>query len=106
EVIADKPIAHGSLGRNRFQRGVTVDGSRRSIEPWIGNSPNSDPAIVVGEILNEPVDGVVGIRAFIDVLGPVLLRQMWAYVHELAFGIVASTDILKDEDVAFFIEPG
>ena len=55
-------------------------------------------AVVIGNVLHEPVDGVVSIGRFVDVLGRGFGFQDGAHVHERSFRAVFAAHILERED--------
>ena len=105
-VVAHEEVGHGSLRRRGFQRGMRVDDAGGSVEAGIGNSPDSGVAVVVGHVLEQPVDGVVEVGAVVDVLFRLLVVDVGTHLDECSFGHVAAADILIDEDVSGFVEVG
>ena len=81
-----------------------IDHAGGGVEAWIRDAPLANFAIVIGHILNEPVDCVEGIAAFVGVLLTFFNGAVRGHVGELAFAHVASTNVLGDEDVASFDE--
>ena len=65
----------------------------------VGNSGFAGAAVVVGDILDQPVDCVVRVGAFVDRVRVFGIARV-ALHDERAFGAVAAADVLKDEDVA------
>ena len=105
-VIAHEEIGHGSLRGSRFQSRMRVDDAGGSEEAGIRNSPDARVPIVVGHILEQPVDGVVEIAGVVDVLLGFLVVEVRAHFDELAFRHVTAADILKDENVSRLVELG
>ena len=98
EVVAEPSVAHAGLFGDGLERGMRVDHSHGDEKAVIGNAVEADAAVVVRDIFHEPVDGVVGVRAFVHTLG--IARVMQRAKHdELPFGAVAPANILKREDV-------
>ena len=60
-VVADEPVGDRRLRRGRLERGVGVDHAGGGVEAGIGDAPHADLAVVVGHVLDQPVDGVVGV---------------------------------------------
>jgi len=56
-VVAHEEVGHGRLRGRGFQRGMRVDDAGGGEESGIRNSPDSGIAIVVGHVLEQPVDG-------------------------------------------------
>ena len=75
-VVAHEPVRDGSLRRDGLERRVGVDHPGGRIETGIRDSPHPDLAVVVRDVLDEPVDGVVRVAAFVDVVRP-FLCGMW-----------------------------
>src|SRR5207302_98247 len=70
----------------------------------IRDAPHADPAVVIWYVLDQPVDRVIGVRAFVDVVGAVLLRPVRPHVDELALRHPAPADVLVDDDVTLVAE--
>ena len=65
----------------------------------VGNSHDPSAAVISGDVFQQPVDCIVGIRAFIN--GMIVFRTPHrALEHELAFRLVAAPDVLEDQEVA------
>src|SRR5262245_55696983 len=71
--------------------------SRRHVESGIGNSVKPGLAVVVGNVVHQPLDGVVGVGALVDVLGAlfVLVRR---HFDERSVALVAAAHVLIDKD--------
>ena len=98
-VVAVEPIGHWRLWRDRFDRRMTVDARHRSVKARIRNSVNSDAAVVVSHILDQPINGVVGVGCFVDLIS-FLVRNVWPHVFINAFAHIAAAHIAVNEDVA------
>ncbi len=90
--------AMGAWGEAAIEGGVGVDDAGGGVEAGIGDAPHADLAVVVGDVVNEPLDGVVGVGAFVGILGAALDGAVRRHVDEIAFGHVAAADVLVDED--------
>src|SRR5580704_2384141 len=99
EIVAEPCVAHASLFGGGFERRVRINHAHRYEKTVIRNAVKADAAIVVRHIFNEPVDGVVGVRAFINALGVVWVMQR-AKHDELSFGAITAANVLKRENVA------
>ena len=75
------------------------------VEAWVRDPRHSDLAIVIGDLLDQPVDGVVGVRTLIDLLRR-LLGEMRSHVDKLTFRHPPPSHVLVNEDVAGFAELG
>jgi len=105
EVIAHKPVDDGGLGAAGLEGRVGIDHARGGVEPGIGNPRLTNFAIVSFDILEEELNRVVGVGAFVEILGT-LVGVVWAHIEECPLGHPAAPDILVNEDEAFFLEMG
>ena len=103
-VVGGKPVRDGRLGRDGLERGVRVNQAHGGVKAGIRNAPHADPAVVVGNVFDQPLDGVPGVRAFVEIFRAGLRRLVRAHVVELAFGHPAAADVLVDKDVALLLE--
>ena len=106
EVVPDEPVRDRGLRRDRLERRVGTRQGRRRVETRIRHAQDSDPAVVVRDVLDQPLDRVPRIAAFVDVLGPLFVRIVWAHIHELALAHVAAADVLEGQYVARVDEVG
>ncbi len=88
-IVSHEQIRHGSLRRGCLQRGMRVDDAGRGKEAGIGNSPDANAAIVVGDIFQQPVDGVISVGAVIDVVVRRLIVDMRPHLDKCAFRHIA-----------------
>jgi hypothetical protein len=63
---------------------MRVDHAGGGVEAGVGNPPNAGVAVVVGHILEEPINGVVEIGAVVDVLVRPLEVEVRSHFDELA----------------------
>ena len=103
EVVADEPVGDGGLRRRRLERGVGAHQAARGVEPGVGDPPLADPAVVVGDVLRQPLDRVVGVGRLVDP-GGVGAGPGRAHVDELPLRHVSAADVLVGEDVAGLAE--
>ena len=82
----------GREGRVRLAQGGEGQPAR------IGGPPDPDPAIVAGDLLDQPVDGVPGVRGLVR-LGAVEGAPGNAIHGVVALGLEASPEVLDGEDV-------
>src|SRR5260221_305631 len=75
---------------------MRIDHSHGHQIAGIGDAVHAHAAVVVGHVFDQPVDGVVGVGAFVHAVG---VRSGMQH-FEFAFGAVAAANVLKDEDVA------
>src|SRR3972149_9474455 len=83
---------------------MRINDARGDMKPGLGNSHHSDPAIVVGNILQEPFDGVVRIAALIDVLWSFFVRPMGSDLLEFPLRHISPPCVLIDEDETLFLK--
>src|ERR1700733_11173324 len=67
-------------------------------EPVVGDSIDAHLAVVVGDVFDEPVHGVVGIVGFVRLLG--ILGVVLRGEEKGAFGFESATEILPDKNVS------
>ena len=105
EIVAEKGVAHAGLLGRGFQRRMGIDHAHVHQEAAVGNAVEAGTAVVVRDILYEPVDRVVGIGALVDSLG-ILRIVNGAEHHEFAFGAIAPANVLEHKDVAIGVHLG
>src|SRR5262249_39592189 len=99
KVIAEIGVGHRRLGRRRFQSGMWIDRGNSGQPAAVRNTEDADPAIVPRDILDQPINGVVGVRALIDRLAGI--RSAWrASHHEFTFGLETTANVLIHKNVA------
>ena len=69
EVVAQKSVAHAGLLGNCPQGRMRIYHAHGNQESVIRDAVQSDSAVAVRDIFGEPIDGVVGIGAFVHALG-------------------------------------
>ena len=99
EVVAEEPVGDGCLRRDSLERGMGVDGRHDGVEAGIGDAPGADASVVVGDVLDQPRDAVIGIAGLIDILGTFFGGDVGAHILEGAFAEELSAHILVDKDV-------
>ena len=103
-VVAQEKVGHGRLGAGGSQRGMGVDDGGRRIEAWVGDAPYAHLVVVVGDVLEQELDGVVGVGCVVDVLGGFLVVDVGAHLDKIALAHPAATHVLVDKDVAAFFK--
>ena len=78
---------------------MRVDAGHHGEKARIAGADDADAAVVAGHIFKQPGDGVVGVGAFVDGFGIVMVGQ-GAHHHEFAFALEAAADVFADVDVA------
>ncbi len=60
--------------------------------------------LLFGNVLQQKIDGVVGIGAIVHVLWRFFDVDVRAHLHKIAFRDIAAANVLVDEDVAGLFE--
>ncbi len=93
------PLVHGrGLLADRLERGMRMKKRHGGRQPVIGNAVHSNLAVVVGDILHQPVDRVVGIGGLVGGFGIVQVDPGRKLEDALRFE--SSAQVLEDENVA------
>ncbi len=103
EVVAHPDIGHWCLGGDGLDGRVRADASQCREQSGIGRAEHTDLAVVAGEVLHEPVDGVVRVGRFVGGVRVVRVARR-AHEDEVAAGTETPTDVLAHEDVAVLSE--
>ena len=103
-VIAEKEVGHGRFGRSGLDRRMRIDDARRSVKPGIRNAPDAHLAVIVGDILQQPVHRVVHVAAVVHVVLRFFVVNVRPHFQERAFRHVASAHVLKNENVPRALE--
>ena len=96
-VVAQELILRRRLRRRGLQRGMRADHPHRHFPSVPRDAPLAHAAIVVRDVLHEPVDRVPRIRALVRLRRALHVRNV---VDELALRLELSARVLVDEDVA------
>ena len=104
DIVAEEPVDQGRLGRDRLERRVGVDQAGGGVEARIRDAPEADLAVVVRHVLDQPIDRVERVAALVDVLGPGLLDDLRADVHERPAGAEAAPHVLIRDNVSRLAE--
>src|SRR5579872_3984625 len=97
EVVAQELIGRRGLFGNRLQVWVWMQ-KRHGGEPAsVGGTEHSNLSVVVGDMMDEPIDGVIGIGGLIYSAG--LIGGLPKH-NEFAFGSKAPANVLVNENVA------
>ena len=98
-VVAHPAIDHGVHRDGDLERRVRMDERHQRQEAVVGDAEDADLAVGLGNVLDQPVDGVVGVGGFVD--GGGVVRAVEGAVHDVvALGAVLAADVLHDADVA------
>src|SRR5579862_507784 len=100
-IVAQELVLRRRLRRGSRESGMCADHTLRYFPPAPGDSPLSYASVVVGDILNQPIDGVVGIGALIDLIRTVQDRPV---MNEFALRLEFAPGVLVDDDVPLLCE--
>src|SRR5215510_1023295 len=100
-IVADEPIAYGRLRRSGFQCRVRIDDTHRNIKTRIRDAPHADTAIMVWNVLEQPLDRVVSVTAFVNLGRALLSRDIGTCIDELSFRHYPPAHVLINEDITF-----
>src|ERR1051326_5429033 len=78
---------------------MRINGRDRRKPTVVRDSEDADAAVIVLDVLHQPVDRVVSVGTLIDTLCIFRIAH-WPSHHELAFRTVPSANILRHKDVA------
>ena len=102
-VVVVHPLIDGrGLLADRLQRRMRMKQRERSGQAIVGDAVHPDLAVVVRDILHQPLDRVVGVGGFVGGLGIVGIDPGGKIEH--AFGLESSAQILDHKDVAVLRE--
>ena len=101
-VVPHPAIHHRAHGRCDLQCRMWVDQSHDNGETLIRTPEHANLAIGFGDILDEPVDGVVsdGVVRGVVGIGRIQRAPQWASHKILAFGAIFAADVLENTDVS------
>ena len=104
-IVAEVPVDERRLRTRRLVRRMCVDHAGGGEEARRRDAPRADATVVVRDVLDQPVDRVVGVGAFVDVLGAVLDVDVRRHVLEVALRHEPPARVLVDEDETVVAEP-
>src|ERR1039457_2088735 len=99
ESVAEELVGGGGLLDDGFEGGMRVERGHDGGPTVVGGSGDAGAAVVVGDVFDEPVDGVPGVGGFVDAFRILGIVRRAAH-HKFAFGFEPATDILRDDVVA------
>ena len=98
-VVAHPAVDHRAHRRCDFERRVRMHERHDYGEALVRASEHAHAPVRLGDVLHEPVDGVVGVGRMVDVRG--IQRTLERPGHDVvALGAVLAADVLEDADVA------
>src|ERR1041385_1228568 len=78
---------------------MRIDRADARIEPGIGDTPQTDASVVVGNVLDKIVDRIVGVGALIYIVRFEGIDEQRAIIHKDAFRSPQSAHILVGKDI-------
>ena len=100
EVVAEPHIGRGRLRRDRLEGRMRLECAHDGGPSVVRHAQHAHPSVVTAHVLQQPVNGVVGVGALVE-RRSVALGARRALHDERAFGSELPADVLEDEDVAF-----
>ena len=101
-VVAHPEVHYGRLRTGGLDGGIAVDDAGGGVEAGIADAEDADFGVVVGDVLEQPVDGVGHVGGLVDAFAVFGGRHL----EPVAFAVPAAADVLADEDVAVMNEVG
>ena len=98
EIVAHPDVNHRSLGRDGFYGGVWINAGGHGEKTRVGDTEDSHAAVVVRNVLEEPVHGVISIGAFVNELRIAVISHRTAH-DESALRFEAAANILENKNV-------
>ena len=105
-IVTQPPIDHRRRRIRKLERGMRVDHARRHEEPGRRIAPHAHAAIVMADILEDPLDGVVRIGGFVDGSCLAVGTEIRRHERVVSFAHVAAAHVLVHEDPAFAVDVG
>ncbi len=96
--VVEVPVGDRRRRQRRADGWVGVDDADGGVEARVGVAPDADPAVVVRQVLDQPLDGVPGVGALVGAGGRIVADR--SHVDELALRHKAAAHVFGDEDVA------
>src|SRR5690348_15589660 len=98
EVVAKEHIGGGRVFAEGFESGMRLDSAHDGRPAAVGTTIYSRLAIVVWDILQQPVESVIGVFTLVGGLWVVLVPEKTAK-DKCPFRLITTADILEDKDV-------
>ena len=98
-VVALPAVHHGVHGHRHLERRVRVDERHEGEEAVVGDAQDAHPAVRLGDVPDEPLDGVVGVGGVVH-RGGVLRPPERPVHHVVPLRPVLPADVLDHADVA------
>ena len=104
EVVADEHVGGRGLRAHGAKRGMRTQHAHRRGPSVVADAQHAHAPIVLRRVLEQPLDGVPGVGAFIDGLRRGIHRPRRTLHDERALALVATANVLEHEDIALFRE--
>src|SRR5690349_18076705 len=101
KIITMKPICNRCLWANGFKSRMTAEHGHAGIKTRIGNSCYTHFAIICGDVLYKPVNGVISITGLVDIF-TFFLFDIRANIYKLTFTHKRPANILENNNEMFF----
>ena len=99
EVVVQEEVSHRRPLRGALQRGVRIEERHRRRPARVRRAGDAHLPVRLGDVLHEPIGGVVGVGAFVGGLRVASIARRTLH-QELPLGLEAAADVLEHEDVA------
>src|SRR5687767_11443596 len=96
-VVTAEPVTDRSLRRTGLESRMRIYRAGACIESGIRDAVDPDAAVVVVDVLQQPLDRVVGVGRFVDLLGRIV-GDVGTHVHEFALTHPSASYILVNEN--------
>src|SRR5262249_32573118 len=103
-IITQIVVGRRRLGRCGDERRMRINHARRDVKAGLRNADHSGLAVVVRNGFEQPFDGVISVRAFVNLFRGAFVRTVRSHLLEFAFGHIPSARVLIDEDEPFLLE--
>src|SRR6516164_1912512 len=103
-VISVKKVRDRGLRRSGLDRRMRIDDACRSEKSRIRDSVDANLPIIVGHILQQPFDGVVGICALINVFRRTGTIELRGHIDKASLRLIPTANVLKYKDVPSSLE--
>jgi hypothetical protein len=99
EVVAKPHVRRRRHRHDRLQRRMRIERAHHRQPRRVARADHADASVVVGDVLEQPFDGVGGVGALVDRLRILAIARL-AQHHEPALGLEAPANVLQHDDVA------
>jgi len=98
-VVTHPSVHHGIHGYRNFKRRMRIYQRHQRGKTIVRNSENAHPPVTLGDVLHQPVDGVVGVGGVVD--GSWILRAAQGPVHHVVtLRVILAANVFDHADIA------